>query len=318
MYSRSLGRGRCNNTPPFGRRLVAHCAALRSEIVAAAPQSPPSPELTAKLHAVWLAELSSLQVALNDATVALPGFDVRKAQASIDRLTAEAQEARARLCPARKFTFQCRAKREAAKKLKVATAATTSVSAVRVGGGDSAVGDKGPRRASFDEDEHTIEGKTGEIIVVGAEAVRGGAAGVAGSIRLLNLRNCAVLVAASTRAIRVDGLFGCLVITVHPVDGSVLLHDCSGCTFLLASRQIRIHRSHACDYYLSVSSRPIIEHCTRLRFAPLDVGSIDAADSSRTTVPVEPSQLSAAAAPPEPAAMANDMWRHVDDFGWLK
>lgn len=35
-----------------------------------------------------------------------------------------------------------------------------------------------------------------------------------------------------------------------------------------ACAQVRIHRTHASDLYLRTRSRPIVEHCTGLRFAP--------------------------------------------------
>lgn len=41
--------------------------------------------------------------------------------------------------------------------------------------------------------------------------------------------------------------------------------------------QVRIHRTTDTDFYLRVRSKPIIEHSTRVRFAPL---AISAAESS--------------------------------------
>ena len=187
----------------------------------------------------WAEDLTGLQQALNDAAISLPVFDVRKAQGAIDQLAAEAQEARARIAPTRKFTFRSRAARAARDAARPTAAPPSSGIHPPAAGPNVAAPAAAARRPSFDEDEQTVEGVTGQVIVVGALA----AATSAGSIRLLNLVDCVVVIEAATRAIRVDGLTRCFVVTGPPVDGSVLLHDCTDCIFMLASRQIRIHRS---------------------------------------------------------------------------
>ena len=110
----------------------------------------------------------------------------------------------------------------------------------------------------------------------------------------------------TTRAIRIDGLTDCIVYT-GAVAGSVLLHKCSGCTLMLASRQIRLHTSTECDFYLHVHSRPIIEHCTKLRFAPYPL-----------THPSLAIDLEAAGLKPVAGPSVAHLWREVDDFGWHK
>jgi hypothetical protein len=37
--------------------------------------------------------------------------------------------------------------------------------------------------------------------------------------------------------------------------------------------QMRIHSSTDCDFYLRVRSKPIIEHSSRVRFAPLELSN---------------------------------------------
>ncbi len=117
---------------------------------------------------------------------------------------------------------------------------------------------------------------------------------------------CCLCSLHTTRAIRVDGLTNCVVYT-GAVAGSVLLHKCSGCTLMLASRQIRLHTSTDCDFYLHVHSRPIIEHCERLRFAPypLTHGSLE-------------TDLTAAGLKPVGDQAVAHLWREVDDFNWHK
>ena len=50
--------------------------------------------------------------------------------------------------------------------------------------------------------------------------------------------------------------------------GSIYVTECSDCTFVLGARQVRLHTSSGCDFYLHVASHPIVERCDGLRFAP--------------------------------------------------
>ena len=102
------------------------------------------------------------------------------------------------------------------------------------------------------------------------------------------------------RALRVDGLKGCHVLS-GPIAGSVLLHACEASVFMLCARQLRIHTSQRCSYYLRCMSRPIIEKCDGLGFAPyaLEYEGRGAAEAT------------AALDRPVPG-----MWRNVDDFLW--
>lgn len=135
-----------------------------------------------------------------------------------------------------------------------------------------------------------------------ATARRRAAAGAAGKdIRLLNLTNCTVIILDPLKALRVDGLTNCQVYT-GPIAGSALLHRCESCIFMFAARQLRIHTSNLCDYYLQVMSHPIIEHCQRVRFAPY---GLKYANSDQLL------EKAGLLTPPRP-----DMWKNVDDFGW--
>ena len=130
---------------------------------------------------------------------------------------------------------------------------------------------------------------------------RAAAAAAGKDIRLLNLTNCTVIILDPLKALRVDGLTNCQVYT-GPIAGSALLHRCESCIFMFAARQLRIHTSTLCDYYLHVMSHPIIEHCQKVRFAPYGLkytNSDQILDKAGLLTPPRP-----------------DMWKNVDDFGW--
>ena len=71
---------------------------------------------------------------------------------------------------------------------------------------------------------------------------------------------------------------------------------------MLASQQVRIHSSQHCDFYLRVRSNPIIEHSSRLRFAPLSGAAQEEAEAGAML-----SEQGEA-----------ESWRAVQDFGWLR
>lgn len=53
-----------------------------------------------------------------------------------------------------------------------------------------------------------------------------------------------------------------------PISGSVHIEKAHNCTFVVASRQIRIHEATDCRFFLNVRSGPIIEHSTTCHFGP--------------------------------------------------
>ncbi|KAI9728397.1 MAG: hypothetical protein M1828_003797 [Chrysothrix sp. TS-e1954] len=53
------------------------------------------------------------------------------------------------------------------------------------------------------------------------------------------------------------------------VDGPCYLSNLTSCLIIVSCQQFRMHDSSNCDVYLHCTSRPIIEKCTSVRFAPL-------------------------------------------------
>lgn len=85
-----------------------------------------------------------------------------------------------------------------------------------------------------------------------------------------------------------------LIICGH-VNGAAHLTNVSNAVIVVASRQFRMHESRNCDVYLLTTSRPIIEDCSGIRFAPLP--DIYMSDNDRQT---------------------ENQWQQVDDFKWLR
>lgn len=95
-------------------------------------------------------------------------------------------------------------------------------------------------------------------------------------------------------ALSLRNISSSLVICGH-VAGAAHLTNIHDSIVLVASRQFRMHDSSNCDVYLLAASRPIIEDCAGIRFAPLPRAYMTAHD--------------------EPA---DNKWAQVDDFKWLR
>lgn len=78
----------------------------------------------------------------------------------------------------------------------------------------------------------------------------------------------------SVNALHVQGLKR-TVLYAGNVQGSVLLRDCVGCTIIVSAHQFRMHTSSATNVYLGISSNPVVEKCSGIRFGtfPLQAGS---------------------------------------------
>lgn len=85
-----------------------------------------------------------------------------------------------------------------------------------------------------------------------------------------------------------------LIICGH-VSGAIHLTNVKDSVIVVASRQFRMHDSSNCDIYLLTTSRPIIEDCTNVRFAPLPEAYLMEGDGN-----------------------TENQWERVDDFKWLR
>ncbi|KAK3708176.1 hypothetical protein LTR37_011680 [Vermiconidia calcicola] len=85
-----------------------------------------------------------------------------------------------------------------------------------------------------------------------------------------------------------------LIVCGH-VNGAAHLTKVSNSVIVVASRQFRMHESHNCDVYLLTTSRPIIEDCSGIRFAPLPETYMTESDRQ-----------------------VDNQWQQVDDFKWLR
>jgi tubulin-specific chaperone C len=107
------------------------------------------------------------------------------------------------------------------------------------------------------------------------------------------------------------------------VAGPAHITGLRNCVLVLTSRQVRVHECENVDLYLQCASRPIIEDCHAVRFAPLpdayatmharnDITSAAELDEGGRSASISAGDQHSVPAP------GLNLWDQVDDFKWLK
>ncbi|EPE02387.1 tubulin-specific chaperone c [Ophiostoma piceae UAMH 11346] len=272
-----------------------------------------------------LASLSQLSLEVADAAEFIPAYDQRTYSNTVKSLTDRLNDELARLAPPKpRFQFKKSAKAAASAASAPAKAdhrllrgvpdakAPADASVVsslpdsdtkntkNYNAGIAASSDA-IRRPSFSSaKEINIAGHTGLHIILPLSASRATASG-----SLTDLAGCAVDMSVPTssearggggaafQSLMLRNIERSLVVVGH-VSGPVHMTKLKNCVLVVASRQVRIHECYDVDIYLDVRSRPIIEDCKNMRFAPLPSTYSDRTDGSA------------------------NQWDQVDDFKWLR
>ncbi|KAF9161054.1 hypothetical protein DFQ26_004918 [Actinomortierella ambigua] len=198
----------------------------------------------------------------------LPSYDARQCLESIKAMSEKLSQLRVKLVPKPKFSFKSR---KAAASPSSSLSSTPSTSSSAVASAAMAVDSSAPSPNKSAVDESLFmkfENRSNEHLFIGALALTADD-GQAKDVALTNLTNCTINLVHSIPlgAIHIRNLKQCVLI-IPPVSGSILLHDCQGCTLVGACHQSRMHTSSDMNIYLHVTSEPIIEDCTNMRFAP--------------------------------------------------
>ncbi|VDL62198.1 unnamed protein product [Hymenolepis diminuta] len=92
------------------------------------------------------------------------------------------------------------------------------------------------------------------------------------SLCLTDLTDCKVCITSSCGNLMASRLSKCVIKILRPVGSSVMLQDCVDCRFVLACRQLRVHRTRGSRFDVFVASAPIIEDSSDLLVGPWNVG----------------------------------------------
>ncbi|KAF9993817.1 hypothetical protein BGZ80_010367 [Entomortierella chlamydospora] len=219
----------------------------------------PKTDLQPKIDSL-VQQIHALEKTVTEKIAILPPYDARMCVEAIKSMSEQLSLLRTKLVPKPKFSFKSR-------KAGSATSSSTSSPAST------------PKPASSPKPTTTtsaidqslfmkFEDRTGEHIFIGS-LPRPQDDGVAKDVALTNLTDCTINLVHDIPlgAIHIKNLKRCTLV-IPPVSGSILLHDCEGCTLIGACHQSRMHTSRNMDIYLHVTSEPIIEDCTDMRFAP--------------------------------------------------
>jgi hypothetical protein len=277
-----------------------------------------------------LASIARLSNEVKDASSYLPAYDQRTYSEAIKALSNKLQGMRSTFAPKPKFSFKSGSmftakKNESAISLNDAAELATQRRRERPGNfsdmsndssfattpaeprspnleGDEAVRTAEPldlsriRQPSFSQSTSvTIGNHDGIHIILPSSASHATSSGT-----LSMLHRCVVDMSTPTSTGRpfagltLKNIKESLIICGH-VNGAAHLTNVTNSIIVVASRQFRMHESRNCDVYLMTSSRPIIEDCSRIRFAPLP--EVYATDDDR---------------------QIRDQWQEVDDFKWLR
>ncbi|XP_033231761.1 tubulin-specific chaperone C [Belonocnema kinseyi] len=239
-------------------------------------------------------EILTLKNYLHQSKMFLKVYDIRKAQENLQMLESDALELETKLLPKKKFGFKNR--RVVKKPSDNTHDVTDGLKDLKISEGIvNGSGNQNKKLSSKHGDSACmLLGKVDERLVLDAENVN------KNDVLLSDLTRCTVRIYGAPSTLHMVNLKQCTIL-VGPISSSVFAHDCSDCTFAFACQQLRLHSSSNCTIYLHVTSRAIIEDCTKIRVAPYNWSYED-----------QLSHFNLAGLDPK-----INNWNCVDDFNWL-
>ncbi|XP_078444695.1 C-CAP/cofactor C-like domain-containing protein [Wolffia australiana] len=220
--------------------------------------------------------ISELETFIADSSYFLPSYEVRSALKTVAELRDLLEKATESLLPRKKFSFK---NKPSSKKPPNPSPEAPAVDSKPI---DYPAGFRDREEQVLVKDFRGEEGEGGEF-------------------SLCDLSSCEVYIRGKLRALFIHRLKNCRVFA-GPVMSSVLIDGVEGCVLMLASHQVRIHRSIGTDFYLRVRSRPIVEECRGVRFAPFGLRYDGIEEEMRDCGLAE----------------ETGNWAMVDDFCWLR
>ncbi|NXF37407.1 TBCC protein, partial [Nyctibius bracteatus] len=232
--------------------------------------------------------LQGLQKLLTESVRFLAPYEVRQGQEAVARLQGDLAARRQQLQPKKKFAFRA-LKKEAApgSEPRPAEPAQPAAAASAPGHGPAEGEPGGPPLCGFSSAE-------------GEELELGPAELLQRDVVLSELRGCRVRLCGNPNTLRVRDCRGCTVLC-GPVSTSVLVDGCSDCILVLACQQLRTHRTRDSRFYVQVTSRAVIEDCTKVSFAPY-AWSYPGIERDFESSGLDRNR---------------NNWNQVDDFDWL-
>lgn len=193
--------------------------------------------------------LQKLQKFISASTMFLPSYEIRTSLESFHDLEARIKNKRDTLLPKKKFAFK-------GKKKSALFVDSNKEMADVIDGSLKKVSTEMPQEIACGFKNHV-----GEILEMQNNEI------CDKDVILSKLKECTVKICGVPSTVHMDNLQNCKVF-IGPVSTSIFIDNCSGSTFIVACQQLRVHTTSDCSFYLHVTSRGIIEDCTKLKFAP--------------------------------------------------
>ncbi|CAK7272514.1 hypothetical protein SEPCBS57363_005169 [Sporothrix epigloea] len=316
----------------FYRQFQSEVVGIQADISSLGNISVESGERKAATDSI-LSRISKLSLEVADASDFIPAYDQRTYSATVKSLTEQLNAELTKLAPAKpRFQFKRTAKPASSASVSAAPdnrllrgvpdkpvtkaesrpSATATAAISEVAGAARNYNEEvssmtaGIRRPSFSSAREVIlSGHTGLHIILPLSASHATAYG-----SLTDLVDCVVDMSAPTastarggggapfQSLMLRNIERSLILAGH-VQGAVHITGLKNCIVVVAARQVRVHECDRVDVYLRCGSRPIIEDCRQMRFAPLPSAFADEGAG-------------------QGAEGSNDQWDQVDDFKWLR
>ncbi|XP_018521424.1 tubulin-specific chaperone C [Lates calcarifer] len=228
-----------------------------------------------------------LQKFLNDSVLFLTQYELRQAQAALQKLQTSLAETREEALPKKKFAFRARTKAADKASAPVSDPAPPDVASATPTGAAEVDGAAASEQCGFSNMDNEFLTKTSEEIQKR-------------DVLLTHLSNCKVRLLGSPSTLHLKHIDSCEILC-GPVSSSVFVDHCRNSTLSFPCQQLRTHNTTDTQVYLHVTSRAIIEDCHGVSFAPLSWSyptleedfSVSGLDRDRNN------------------------WSQVDDFNWL-
>ncbi|KAF9959340.1 hypothetical protein BGZ70_008873 [Mortierella alpina] len=228
--------------------------------------------------------IHALEKTLTEKISILPPYDARMCVEAIKSMSEQLNQTRTKLVPKAKFSFKSRKAAGSPSSPSSSTASPTHSAAITPKPTGS------PKPTSFVDETQFMrfENRSGEYLFIG-------------SLTLPQTTDAEGRISAKDVAL--TNLTDCTVNLVHNIPlGAIHIKNLKRCTLVIPPS--RMHTSKDMDIYLHVTSEPIIEDCTEMRFAPY--GQI---------LPSEQLERLFEAAQLNPA---RNYFDRVKDFNWLR
>ncbi|KAG9267924.1 tubulin-specific chaperone C [Astyanax mexicanus] len=279
------------NVAYFSATFSAEKAAIE-ELISGCSSAEQGKTTTAVLEEAIL-KTQQLQKFLNDSTMFLTQYELRQAQASLQKLQASIAE----LKPKKKFAFRPRNVGSGSSQQPAATPVSSGCTEKP---GTGSGGSGGAAVAVVDGTVRVDTGQCGfsnaqnEVLIRRSDEIQ------QRDVLLSHLTNCKVRLFGSPSTLHIKNIQNCQILS-GPVSSSVFIDECSGSILGFACQQLRTHNTTDSQIYLHVTSRAIIEDCQGVQFAPFS-WTYEGMDNDFTISGLDPNR---------------NNWSQVDDFNWL-